>query len=142
MAIVFNGQTVNWDDGLIYGSSDDVIENVYFDGVKVFGTSGSDYTQIFSFGLAPDSYNFEGTTVPQLQTTYAEAFESQGYTQGPGGDSTYRVYMARGYRVVTSDGTFTGPGTEVRFWEGRTVTGVNTSHNGGTSISLQKDNGV
>ena len=47
--------------------------------------------------------------------------------------------------MVTSDGTFTGtasPGTEVRLFEGKTVTGVNTSHNGGTSVSLRRDNGV
>jgi len=151
MAIVFDGTTLEWYthtitfDGSTVSSPNDP-GTVTFDGTTVHGLTGfSSETTLFSGGLAPDSSNFENNIVPQFQTTYAEAFHSQAYTQGPGQDSTYRVYVKEGYRVVSSDGTFTGsasPGTEVRFFEGRTVTGINTSHNGGTSFSIRRDNGV
>lgn len=151
MAIVFDGTTLNWYthtitfDGSTVSSPNDP-GTVTFDGTTVHGLTGfSSETTLYSFGLAPDSSNFENTIVPALASTYAEAFHSQSYTQGPGQDSTYTVYLKEGYRMVTDDGTFTGtasPGTEVRLFEGKTVTGVNTSHNGGTSVSLRRDNGV
>lgn len=102
-------------------------------------------TVLYSGGLAPDSANFENQIVPRFQNQLAEAFYSQGYTVGPGGDSNYRVFVKEGYRVVSSDGTFVGstrPGRQVNFYEGRTVTGINTSHNGGTSFSIRRDNQV
>lgn len=151
MAIVFDGTTLNWYthtitfDGSTVSSPNDP-GTITFDGTTVHGLTGfSSETTLYDFGLAPDSSNFENTHVPALASTYAEAFHSQSYTQGPGQDSTYTVYLKEGYRMVTSDGTFTGtasPGTEVRLFEGKTVTGANTSHNGGTSVSLRRDNGV
>lgn len=151
MAIVFNGTTLNWyDDTIVFNGSTVSSPNdpgdVYFGATKVHGLTGfSSETTLYDFGLAPDSGYFESTIVPALASTYAEAFHSQSYTQGPGQDSTYTVYLKEGYRMVTSDGTFTGsasPGTSVALFEGRTVTGANTSHNGGTSVSLRRDNGV
>lgn len=151
MAIVFNGTTLVWYDDTIVLNGTTVSEpndpgEVYFGATKVHGLTGfSSETELYSFGLAPDSSNFENTIVPALASTYAEAFHSQSYTQGPGQDSTYTVYLKEGYRMVTSDGTFTGsasPGTSVALYEGKTVTGANTSHNGGTSVSLRRDNGV
>ena len=133
--ISFNGGTLlGWQDEVYF--NDVRIERAYFNDTQVYGPNAS-FTQIFSFGLAPDSSNFENSTVPQLQTTYADAFTSQSYTQGPGKDTVYRVVLARGYRLVTSDGTFT-EGQSVNLYEGHSVTGANTSHNGGTSCSLQR----
>ena len=151
MAIVFNGTTLNWyDDTIVFDGSTVSSPNdpgtITFNGTTVHGLTGfSSETTLYDFGLAPDSSNFENTIVPALASTYAEAFHSQSYTQGPGQDSTYTVYLKEGYRMVTSDGTFTGsasPGTSVALYEGKTVTGANTSHNGGTSVSLRRDNGV
>lgn len=133
--ISFNGGTLlGWQDEVYF--NDVRIERAYFNDTQVYGPNAS-FTQIFSFGLAPDSANFENSTVPQLRTTYADAFTSQSYTQGPGKDTVYRVVLARGYRLVTSDGTFT-EGQSVNLYEGHSVTGANTSHNGGTSCSLQR----
>ena len=133
--ISFNGGTLlGWQDEVYF--NDVRIERAYFNDTQVYGPNAS-FTQIFSFGLSPDSSNFENSTVPQLQTTYADAFTSQSYTQGPGKDTVYRVVLARGYRLVTSDGTFT-EGQSVNLYEGHSVTGANTSHNGGTSCSLQR----
>jgi hypothetical protein len=151
MAIVFNGTTLNWyDDTIVFDGSTVSSPNdpgtITFNGTTVHGLTGfSSETTLYNFGLAPDSSNFENTIVPALASTYAEAFHSQSYTQGPGQDSTYTVYLKEGYRMVTSDGTFVGtasPGTSVALYEGKTVTGANTSHNGGTSVSLRRDNGV
>lgn len=151
MAIVFNGTTLRWythtivKDGTTVSSPNDP-GTVNFGATKVHGLTGfSSETTLYDFGLAPDSGYFESTIVPALASTYSEAFHSQSYTQGPGQDSTYTVYLKEGYRMVTSDGTFTGsasPGTSVALYEGRTVTGANTSHNGGTSVSLRRDDGV
>lgn len=133
--ISFNGGTLlGWQDEVYFNGTR--IERAYFNDTQVYGPNAS-FTQIFSFGLAPDSSNFENSIVPQLQTTYADAFTSQSYTQGPGKDTVYRVVLARGYRLVTSDGTFT-EGQSVNLYEGHSVTGANTSHNGGTSCSLQR----
>ena len=151
MALVVNGTTYNWYEKTIVVdgttvSSPDSPGTINAGATKVFGLTGfSSETSLYSSGLAPDSSNFENVIVPYFQNQLADAFHSQGYTQGPGQDSLYRVYVKEGYRVVSSDGTFTGsasPGTEVRFYEGRTVTGINTSHNGGTSFSIRRDNGV
>lgn len=115
------------------------ITTAYVDGTQVFGSLGT-WTQIFGFSLAPDSLNLE-TAASSLASTYAYAIASQSYTIGPGGygDSQYTIVLKPNYRLVTSDGTF-GAGVTINLWEGVTVTGVNTSHNGGTSCSLQKEN--
>lgn len=113
------------------------ITSAYVDGTQVFGSLGT-WTQIFGFSLAPDSSNLE-TAASSLASTYSYAIVSQSYTIGPGGDSQYTIVLKPNYRLVTSDGTF-GAGTTINLWEGRTVTGVNTSHNGGTSCSLQREN--
>lgn len=133
--ISFNGGTsLGWlDDVYVNGVK---ITKAYFNDTQVYGPNTT-FTQIFSFGLAPDSSNFENSTVPQLASTYADAFTDQRYTQGPGKDTVYRVTLAEGYRLVTSDGTFNA-GTSVNLYEGHSVTGANTSHNGGTSCSLQR----
>lgn len=134
MAFVYNDTTYEWEDPIYF--NDTLVRTIFFNDTKVYGVNTT-WTQIFSFGLAPDSATFENSIVPQLQTTYADAFTSQSYTQGPGQDTVYRVVLAYGYRLVTSDGTFT-EGTAVNLYEGKSVTGANTSHNGGTSCSLQK----
>jgi len=132
--ISFNGGSlIGWQDNFYFNGTR--VERVYFNDTQVYGPNAS-FSTIFSFGLAPDSANFENSTVPQLQTTYADAFTSQSYTQGPGKDTVYRVVLARGYRMVTSDGTFT-EGQSVNLYEGHSVTGANTSHNGGTSVTIQ-----
>jgi len=134
MPLIFNDTTFEWDDEVYF--NDTLVRSIFFNDTQVYGTNGV-WSGIFSFGLAPDSANFENSIVPQLQTTYADAFTSQSYTQGPGKDTVYRVVLAYGYRLVTSDGTFT-EGTAVNLYEGHSVTGANTSHNGGTSCSIQK----
>lgn len=151
MALVVNGTTYNWYEKTIVVdgttiSSPNAPGSVVANGTEVFGLTGfSSETTLYSAGLAPDSANFENVIVPYFQNQLAEAFHSQSYTIGPGGDSNYRVFVKEGYRVVSSDGTFAGsasPGTQVNFYEGRTVTGINTSHNGGTSFSIRRDNGI
>lgn len=151
MAIVFNGTTLVWyEDTIVFNgttvSSPDAPGDVNFGATKVHGLTGfTSETTLFSSGLAPDSVQLENVIVPAFQNTYADAFFSQAYIQGPGQDSQYRVYLKPGYRIVSQDGTFVGtasPGTSVTFLEYRTVTGINTSHNGGTTFSLNRDNGV
>lgn len=151
MPLIINGDTKRWYEDTINVngttvSSPDSPGTINVNGTKVHGLTGfSSETTLFSGGLAPDSVSLENTVVPAFQNNYAEAFHSQGYIQGPGQDSNYRVFVKEGYRVVSSDGTFTGsasPGTSVSFYEGRTVTGINTSHNGGTSFTLRRDDGV
>lgn len=134
--ISFNGgDLIGWQDNFYFNGTR--VERVYFNDTQVYGPNAS-FSTIFSFGLAPDSSNFESSTVPQLQTTHADAFTSQSYTQGPGKDTVYRVVLARGYRLdCGGDGTFT-EGQSVNLYEGHSVTGANTSHNGGTSCSLQR----
>ena len=133
--ISFNGGTaLGWLDDIYV--NDVKITEAYFNGTQVYGPNTT-FSTIFSFSLSPDSANFENSTVPQLASTYADAFTSQSYTQGPGKDTVYRVTLATGYRLVTSDGTFNA-GTSVNLYEGHSVTGANTSHNGSTSCSLQR----
>lgn len=133
--ISFNGGTaLGWlDDIYVNGVK---ITKAYFNDTQVYGPNTS-FSTIFSFSLSPDSGIFESSTVPQLSSTYADAFISQGYTQGPGKDTVYRVTLAEGYRLDTSDGIFNA-GTSVNLYEGHSVTGANTSHNGSTSCSLQR----
>jgi hypothetical protein len=133
--ISFNGgDLIGWQDNFYFNGTR--VERVYFNDTQVYGPNTS-FTQIYSFGLAPDSATFENSVVPALRTTYADAFDDQRYTSGPGTDTVYRVLLARGYRLVTSDGTW-GEGQYVNLYEGHSVTGANTSHNGGTSCSLQR----
>jgi len=133
--ISFNGGTlIGWQDDIYVNGVK--ITHAYFNDTQVYGPNTS-FSEIFSFGLAPDSSNFENSIVPQLASTHADAFTSQSYTQGPGKDTVYRVVLAEGYLLdCGSDGTF-GAGTAVNLYEGHSVTGANTSHNGGTSCSLQ-----
>ena len=114
------------------------ITTAYVDGTQVFGSLGT-WTQIYDWYLVFDSANFENNVVPQLQSTYSYAIASQSYTQGPGQDTTYTIVLKPNYRLVSSDGTFYA-GTTINLWEGKSVTGVNTSHNGSTYCSLQKEN--
>ena len=123
---------------LIVGGTE--ITTAYVDGVQVYGDTNS-WTPLFSFGLAPDSSNLENA-VSTLQSSYSYAFipGSYYYDVGPGSDSRWRYSLRYGYRMVTSDGTFTADNNLHYLWEGRTVTGADTSHNGGTSCTLQKLN--
>jgi len=148
MSITFDGTALNWythtivKDGTTV-SSPTAVGEVYFGSTKVWGVGAfSPETTLFNFSLAPDSNNLENA-VSTIQSSYTDAFVSQGYTQGPGTDTTWTYVLRKGYRMVTSDGTFTGnDSTSNYLYEGHSVTGANTSHNGGTSVSLRRDNGV
>jgi hypothetical protein len=160
MAVYFNGTKLNWYDAdiIVNGttiSSNENLKDVYHNGTKVHGSSGfASETQLYNFGLAPDSGTFENTYIPTLLNTYGAAFEANVFQTGlPGSDTRWYIKLHRGYRMVTSDGTFLGGDENTTtsyngvaytcyLWEGRTVTGANTSHNGGTSVSLRRDNGV
>jgi hypothetical protein len=159
MAVYVNGTKLNWyeADIIVNGttiSSNEDLNDVYHNGTKVHGSSSfASETQLYNFGLAPDSYTFESVYIPALLNTYGDAIEYSAYQTGPGGDTRWYVKLYRGYRFVTSDGTFLGGDENTTnsyagknytcyLWEGRTVTGANTSHNGGTSVSLRRDNGV
>jgi hypothetical protein len=148
MSITFDSTALNWythtivKDGTTV-SSPTAVGEVFFGSTKVWGVGAfSPETTLFSFSLAPDSNNLENA-VSTIQSSYTDAFVSQGYTQGPGTDTTWTYVLRKGYRMVTSDGTFTGnDSTSNWLYEGHSVTGANTSHNGGTSCSLRRDNGV
>ena len=148
MSITFDGTALNWythtivKDGTTV-SSPTAVGEVYFGSTKVWGVGAfSPETTLFDFSLAPDSNNLE-SAVSTIQSNYTYAFVSQGYTQGPGTDTTWTYVLRKGYRMVTSDGTFTGnDSTSNYLYEGHSVTGANTSHNGSTSVSLRRDNGV
>ena len=155
MAIVFNGAVLDWYEEAVYMngtaiSTPDSPGDVYFNGTRVFGLSGSYDADIYGSAsslkyLVFDSPTLENNHVPAFQNDIPEAFHSQSYTQGPGQDSVYTVYVKEGYRVVSQDGTFVGtasPGTAVAFYEGKSVTGINTSHNGSTWFYIQRDDGV
>ena len=151
MAIVFNGTTLNWYTNTIIAdgttvSSPSVPGDVYFGATKVHGLSGTYSTNVNSGGLAPDSSNFENNIVPVLVGLIGTVFHSGSYTQGPGQDTTWTGYLAEGYKLVASDtGDHIGtasPGTQINFYEGKTVTGINTSHNGGTTWTIYRDDGV
>lgn len=151
MALYVDGTEMKWYDsnvtidGTNLVGTDGVIKDLYVDGTKVFGLNGfSAVTLLTSVGLAPDSANLE-TWGNNLSTELTEAaFFSSGYSSY-GTDTTYFMYLKPGYWWNTSDGNFYGsayPGTYVYFYEGRSVTGANTSHNGGTNCYLYRDNGV
>ena len=162
MAIVFNGAVLDWYQEAVYMngtavSTPESVGDVYFNGARVFGLSSpafSSETALYDFGLAPDSGTFENTHIPTLLNTYGDAFEANVFQSGlPGSDTRWYIKLYAGYRMVTSDGTFIGgDGNETvsydgvnytcYLWEGRTVTGANTSHNGGTSVSLRRDDGI
>ena len=148
MPIVFNGTTLNWHSHTIVFngttvSSPTATGLVKFGTTDVFGVGDfSSETTLFSFSLAPDSNNLENA-VSTIQSSYTAAFVSQGYTQGPGQDTRWTYVLRKGYRMVTSDGTFTGnDSTSNHLYEGFSVTGANTSHNGSTNVSLRRDNGI
>jgi hypothetical protein len=157
MAIYHNGIKLNWYEaninvnGTVISSNED-LNDVYHNGTKVHGSSNfASETQLYSFGIAPDSRNLPNVYVPALISTYAAAFDDYGYETYGGTDYRWYYRLNVGYRFVTSDGTFTG-GTEPLswngetwtgyLWEGRSVTGASTSHNGGTNCYLRRDNGV
>ena len=157
MALIVNGTTYNWYEKTIVVdgttvSSPSAAGEIYVGGTKVFGLNGfSSETELYSFGLAPDSSTFENTHIPALTSTYAAAFEDYAYETGPGGDTRWYYNLYEGYRMVTSDGTFAGGENNLNWngkywtgylWEGRTVTGANTSHNGGTNCYLRRDDGI
>lgn len=145
MAIVFNGTSLTWYEHTIVLDGTTVSEpsnagTVVFDGTTVHGLTGTSFTTLKSFGLAPDSLNLENA-VADMIANHSAAFSSYYYQSGlPSYDNRWYYTLNPGYRMVTSDGTFTGGGNYL--WEGLTVTGANTSHNGGTSCQLQRDNGV
>ena len=148
MPIVFNGTTLNWHTHTIVFngttvSSPTATGLVKFGTTDVFGVSNfSSTTELISFVLRPDANTLEDA-VSTIQSSHTAAFVSQGYTQGPGQDSTWTYVLRKGYRMVTSDGTFTGnDSSNFYLYEGQTVTGANTSHNGDTSCSLRRDNGI
>ena len=148
MSITFNSTALNWythtivKDGTTV-SSPTAVGSVYLNSTQVWGISNfSPETTLFSFSLAPDS-NTLVNGVNTIQSSFLAAFVSQGYTQGPGTDTTWTYVLRTGYRMVTSDGTFTGNDSSNFFlYEGVSVTGANTSHNGDTSVSLRRDNGI
>lgn len=162
MAIYHNGTKLNWYEadinvnGTVISSNED-LNDVYYNGTKVHGITGStansDWTILYDFGLSPDSSAFENTYIPTLLSTYADAIETSAYRLGPGSNTEWYVKLYRGYRFRTSDGTFYGGDENTTrlyngtyytcyLWEGQTVTGANTSHNGGTDVKLERDNGV
>ena len=148
MPIVFDGTTLNWNTHTIVFngctvSSPTATGIVNFGATQVFGVSDfSSETTMFNFTMLPDSSALE-TAATAMASTHSAAFVSQGYTEGPGTDSRYTVVLRKGYRMVTDDGTFTGnDSSSFYLYEGHSVTGANTSHNGGTDCSLRRDNGV
>ena len=148
MPIVFDGTTLNWNTHTIVFngttvSSPTATGIVNFGATQVFGVSDfSSETTMISFSLAPDSSLLENA-VSTIQSSHTAAFVSQGYTEGPGTDTRWTYVLRKGYRMVTDDGTFTGnDSTSIVFYEGHSVTGVNTSHSGDTACSLRRDNGV
>jgi len=148
MPIVFNGTTLNWHTHTIVFngttvSSPTATGLVKFGTTDVFGVSNfSPETTLFNFTLKPDSQFLENA-VTTLVNTHGAAIKSSSYTTGPGTDSVYTIQLRKGYRMVTDDGTFTGNDSSTFFiYEGQTVTGANTSHNGDTACSLRRDNGI
>tara|TARA_R110002051_G_C8673533_1_gene490785 strand:+ start:468 stop:914 length:447 start_codon:yes stop_codon:yes gene_type:complete len=148
MSITFDTTALNWythtivKDGTTV-SSPTAVGEVFFGTTKVWGVGAfSPETTLFNFSLAPDSNNLENA-ISTLNSTYSAAIKNAYYLEGPGQDTKWNLQLRKGYRMVTDDGTFTG-NDSTYFWlyEGHSVTGVNTSHNGGTACSLRRDNGV
>lgn len=161
MAIYHNGTKLNWYEadinvnGTVISSNED-LNDVYFNGTKVHGltgtTSNSDWPILYDFGLAPDSTAFENTHIPALTSTYSDSIEYAAFETGPGGNTRWYVKLHRGYRFRTTDGTFYGGDENTTksyagnnytcyLWEGGSVTGANTSHNGGTDVKLERNIG-
>ena len=143
MPISFNGTTLNWHTHTI--SSPTATGLVKFGTTDVFGVSNfSPETTLFDFVMKPDSQFLENAIATMLGTTaFAIAIKSYYYSDGPGADTRIYITLRKGYRMVTSDGTFTGNDSSNFFlYEGVSVTGANTSHNGDTSVSLRRDNGI
>lgn len=130
--IYFNGTSINNYESIYFNGTK--IDTVYLNGTKVYGWTGS-WETLTSGSLAPDSCNL-ASAVSNFNS-YPAAFSSAYYSQGSGcTNSTWRYSLNPEYRMVTSDGTFYGSGHYL--WQGETVTGADTSHNGGTTMSLQK----
>ena len=150
MPIIFNGTTLNWyTHTVVFNgttvSSPTATGLVKFGTTDVFGVSNfSPETTLFNFVMKPDSSFLENAINTMLGTAeYAIAIKSYYYSDGPGVDTRIYLTLRKGYRMVTSDGTFTGNDSGNFFlFEGQTVTGANTSHNGDTSCSLRRDNGI
>jgi len=150
MPISFNGTTLNWyTHTVVFNgttvSSPTATGLVKFGTTDVFGVSNfSPETTLFNFVMKPDSQFLENAIATMLGTAeYAIAIKSYYYSAGPGSDTKIHITLRKGYRMVTSDGTFTGNDSGNFFlFEGQTVTGANTSHNGDTSCSLRRDNGI
>ena len=158
MALIVNGTTYNWYektiivDGTTISSPSAAGGEIFAGATKVFGLNGfSPETELYYFQIAPDSRNLPNVYIPDLTSTYAAAFDDYGYETFGGTDYRWYYRLNVGYRFVTQDGTFTG-GTEPLswnsqtwtgyLWEGRSVTGASTSHNGGTNCYLRRDDGV
>ena len=150
MSITFNGSALNWythtivKDGTTV-SSPTATGLVKFGTTDVFGVGNfSSETTLFDFVMKPDSQFLENAIATMLGTAaYAIAIKSYYYSVGPGSDTKIHITLRKGYRMVTGDGTFTGNDSSNFFlFEGQTVTGANTSHNGDTSCSLRRDNGI
>ena len=157
MGLIVNGTEIVWYENTIYHNGSVVSSptnpnDVYLNGTKLFGLTGfSAETNLYSFQIAPDSRNLPNVYVPTLTGTYGDAFDDYGYETFGGTDYRWYYRLNVGYRFVTQDGTFTG-GTEPLswngetwtgyLWEGRSVTGASTSHNGGTQCDLFRDNGL
>ena len=150
MSITFNSTALNWythtivKDGTTV-SSPTAVGDVYLNSTQVWGISNySPETTLFDFVMKPDSQFLENAIATMLGTAaYAIAIKSYYYSAGPGSDTKIHITLRKGYRMVTGDGTFTGNDSSDFFlFEGQTVTGANTSHNGDTSCSLRRDNGI
>lgn len=130
--IYFNGTSINNYESIYFNGTK--IDTVYLNGTKVYGWTG-EWETLTTIGLAPDSCSL-ASSVSNLNA-YPSAFSYGYYSQGSGcADSTWVYGLNAEYRMVTSDGTFYGSGHFL--WQGRTVTGADTSHNGGTTGYLQK----
>ena len=148
MSITFNSTALNWythtivKDGTTV-SSPTAVGDVYLNNTQVWGISNySPETTLFDFVMKPDSQFLENAIATMLNS-YSAAIKSSYYSVGPGQDTRWHLQLRKGYRMVTSDGTFVGDDSSTFYlWEGYSVTGANTSHNGDTSCSLQRDNGV
>jgi hypothetical protein len=141
-------------DGVTISSPQDV-QSVFVGGTKVFGLTNTTWTLLADGGAAPDSAVLE-TFVSNLINNYSYAIEDYWFQTGdltPGGDLRWYYKLYRGYRMNTSDGIFYGGEENITLtgdgrtwtgylWEGNSVTGANTSHNGGTNMDLERDVGV
>lgn len=92
------------------------------------------FSDVYKGTLTPGGCSLQ--SVNNSLNSYSAAFSYKAYSQGSGcADSTLRYNLTSKYRMKTSDGTFYGDGHYL--WQGRTVTGADTSHNGDTTVTLQ-----